>query len=94
MGTLTQECDKLRHYCEAKNIAQISLETIHDVCIASQETDAFALADVLFLDTKKSLALIEEESQAKIEPLEFLGRLFWAMKLIIALVDAYDRGIT
>ena len=93
MGTLTQECDKLRHYCEAKNIAQISLEIIHDVCIASQETDAFALADVLFLDTKKSLALIEEESEAKIEPLEFLGRLFWAMKLIIALVDAYDRGI-
>jgi DNA polymerase III delta subunit len=93
VGTLTHECEKLLHYCQAKDITTITIDIITQVCTATTESDAFALLDSLFLDTAKSLSLIEEEEKNAVEPLEFLGRLFWGMKLMLGMVDAYDRGI-
>jgi DNA polymerase III delta subunit len=93
VGTLTRECEKLLHYAQSKDISTITIDHIHEICMPSQETDAFALGDVLFLNTSRALELIDDEMHAKKEPQEFLGLLFWSMKLILGMVDAYDRGI-
>jgi DNA polymerase III delta subunit len=94
VGTLTRECEKLIHYAEAKDLSTITLEHIKDVCVASKESDAFALMDTLFLDTPKAIQCISDEQNNGKEPLEFLGLLFRGLKMIIAMVDCYDNGIT
>lgn len=91
--TLMRECEKLQHYATAKNISKLSSRDIQEVCIASKESDAFALMDNIFLDREKSIQCIQDEQQNAKEPLEFLWLLFRGLKLIIAMIDAYDRGI-
>jgi DNA polymerase III delta subunit len=94
VGTLTRECEKLLHYAQAKDISTITLDHIKEVCVASKESDSFALMDSIFLDTPKAIQCIADEQNNGKEPLEFLGLLFWGLKLIIAMVDCYDHGIT
>lgn len=87
------ECEKLRIWCEIKQISTIDQEMIDKVVFGQVEVNAFALLDVLFVDTTRAINMIHQIQQDVGEWNIFAGMLYWSLKLSIFVVDLVAQGI-
>ncbi len=91
---LAEECKKLSHYATYHQLSVFSDEQLARIVSWSISSNNFAILDNLYIDTKKSIALITQAQQAGEDPFQFLGSLYSGVKTTINIINLAEQGIT
>lgn len=81
------ECEKLKTRCEVKNIKTADQALIDKIVFWQVETNAFALLDALFTNTKQAIQIIDKIQENGEDRNAFAGMLYRSLKLSIFIVD-------
>lgn len=87
------ECEKLKTRCEIKNIKTADHVMIDKIVFWQVETNAFALLDALFINSKKAIQIIDKIQENGEDRNAFAGMLYRSLKLSIFIVDLVENGI-
>lgn len=90
---LAEECKKLSHYATYHQLSAFTDEQLARIVSWSISSNNFAILDNLYIDTKKSIALITQAQQAGEDPFQFLGSLYSGVKTTINIINLAQQGI-
>lgn len=88
------ECEKIKTRCEIKNITKIDQQLIDKLAFWQVETNAFALLESLFTDTKRAVQIIAKIQDDGEDRNAFAGMLYRSLKTSLFLVDIVNAGTT
>lgn len=79
------ELDKLKLYCETKNIDQISDKLITEIVFGIVEIEAFEFLKLLFKSKTRAIVYLQRMQDQWLNWNAFSGALYWGLKLYITL---------
>jgi DNA polymerase III delta subunit len=94
LHNLAHECEKLHSYASFHHIQQLDIQTIDLVTYQQSEANSFAILDNLYTDKTQTLQIIQELQRNQQDIFQFLGMMYWGIKLVIQIVQLHDTGTT
>ncbi|MEF2175055.1 MAG: hypothetical protein V3575_01180 [Candidatus Absconditabacteria bacterium] len=93
MYNLNNEITKLKTYCTEKNILILNKDLVDKIIYSGVEANNFEVLDNIFFNKIKAFELIDQIRLSDQDRFQFLGMLYWGLKIIIQIVDLYESGI-
>jgi DNA polymerase III delta subunit len=87
------ECEKLKTRCEVKNVKTVDQLLVDKIVFWQVETNAFALLDALFTNTKQAIQIIDKIQENGEDWNAFAGMLYRSLKLSLFIVDLVANWI-
>lgn len=88
--SIKNESIKLMLYAEKNNL-KIDKQMIDYIIFSQIETNSFDVLDKMFFEKEKTLNLINELQVKWSDQFQFLGMLYWWLKIVLQLIDFYNK---
>lgn len=87
------EIDKLKIYCEVKNIREINEVMVKEIVFWLVETEAFEFLKLLFKNKNQAVSYLQRMQDQWLNWNAFSGALYWGLKLYITLYHFAKKWI-
>ncbi len=87
------ELEKLKLYCKANNLSEITDELVTDIVFGLVETEAFEFLKLIFKDKNKAVTYLQRMQDQWLNWNAFSGALYWGLKLYITLYHFSKKWI-
>lgn len=90
---IDSEIDKLREYCTANNIIEITEDIVNLVSFWMTEQNVFSFLNLAFFDTKKAIEYLAKIQEEGMNRNEFAGALYSQLKASIMINKMYQQWV-